>query len=55
MTYLPCSLLVVMLGVPKRTLLRWAKEDGWQTRGEGNSITYDAEQASESYHRRRVA
>ena len=32
-----------------------AKEDGWQTRGEGNSITYDAEQASESYHRRRVA
>lgn len=53
MIWLSCRDLVTMLGVPKRTLLRWAKEDDWPTIGSHNHRRYDSEAAVKSYNRRR--
>ena len=51
--WLPADLLAVMLGVSKRTVHRWAKADGWRTRGSWHDVEYSIEDAERSRHARR--
>ena len=51
--YLPAELIAVWLGVSKRTVQRWARDDGWRTRGTWQDVEYHVEDAAESMATRR--
>lgn len=53
--YLSAEMVACWLGVSKRTVHRWAKLDGWRTRGTWQDVEYHVEDAAESMKARRGA